>query len=403
MHLLIFEPHDRGHYLVYIRHMLRAVPAGVRTTLLLRKGIAESPAYQQQLSSPPPGVEVVAAIDDNAYRDGDRLLADFTAALRDRRPDHVWAPSADLLLKTATRQRLFGRWRPPGNTEVECGLIETRCHRPPRRWRGYLRIGWERALLAAGGWARLHTIDPTVYAWAQSSGGPFRRIHALPDPVEAVPRISATDARRTLGVPVEGRYVVSVGLHALPRKGTYPLVEAFATAPMRPTDRLLLAGPLGDSLRARIHDRFGELVSSGRIVLLDRYVDDSEIMGSLMAADLVCTPYIDHMGSSAVVLQSAYIGRPVLAPAQGWFADVVPRFGLGDVDDILSPAALSAVLPARLDAAERFVTSAAGQRLLDYSSADNFGRHWARRLRERLSLTADPGLLPWEAVSGARL
>jgi len=78
--------------------------------------------------------------------------------------------------------------------------------------------------------------------------------------------------------------------------------------------------------------------------------------------------------------------RPVLAPNQGWFGDVVPALGLGYVDNIPDTESLAGALTRYMTLAEQFRPTATARRLIEYSSACNFGRAWAVRLRERMSL-----------------
>ena len=400
MRLLIFDPHDRGHYLSYVKYLLQAAPRAAEITLTVRKDARQSVAFQQQLLPHVNGAALDATIRPDSYRDGEQLFEDFRAACGRHQPDHVWIPSADLLFKKATIARTLGVWRLPAGVEVECGLIEIRCHRPPKHWRGYARTAWDRAVLGAGRWTTLHTVDPTVCRWASSSWtGLSGRLHSIPDPVEPFSPIDKQTARRLLDIPCDGRYLVSVGVHSIPRKGTSILLEAFARSALSGADRLLLAGPLGDDLRQRLHTEFAELLHCRRIVLIDRYLDSSEVMHALAAADVVCTPYVDHFWSSAIALQAAQVQRPVLAPHQGWFGDMIPKFGLGTTVPSLDPGVFADALRNALEASARFSVGDAARRLLAYSDAANFGRLWATRLRARLRLPSDPEVRTWQWVT----
>src|SRR6266496_528111 len=311
MHLLIFDPHERGHYLAYVRYLLAGAAGTDRITLVLRQGVVDSEPFQQQLAASVQNVEIDCAIGADSFRDGRQLREDFEDACRRHRPDHIWVPSGDLLARHCNLAQLTHRRRFARQLEAECGLIETRFHHPPRRWRGYLRQAFDRLVLVAGSWNRLHTIDPTAFNWVRARGGRLgHRLYLVPDPIEEVARIDKAVARRALGIPETGRYVVSAGVHAVPRKGSELLVESFVRANLGKDDRLLLAGPLGERLSHLLTTDYASLRRDGRIVTLDRYLDHGELMNSLAAADVVCTPYFDHLGSSAIVLQAAQVGRP---------------------------------------------------------------------------------------------
>lgn len=399
MHLMIFDPHDRGHYLTYVRQLLSGAECADRITLVLRQGAPQSGEYQEQLSSAVRNADVVPSIRTDSYANGRQLLEDFSDACARCQPDHVWVPSGDLLAETSSVAHVLGRWRLPSDVEGECGLVELRFHRRPRRLRGKVRQFLTRRLLHAGPWGRLHTIDPTAFAWAQAHDRWLgRKLHLAPDPVDEFIPVTKTKARSALGLPLDGRYVGSVGSHAVPRKGTNLLITAFAEARLASTDRLLLAGYLGEELRRRLDGELSHLYRSGRIVAIDRYLSERDLMNALAAMDLVCAPYIDHLGSSGVVLRAAQTGRPVLAPHQGWFADMIPRFGLGETGDILQAQPLAIALEGALERSAHFRRSEACERLLAYSQARNFARLWAVRLRQRMGLPADEQVRTWDWV-----
>ena len=399
MHLMIFDAHEQGHYLTYVRYMLQSAACADRLTLVLRDGVMQSAPYREQLQSRVEKGQVDPAIRSDSFHNGRHVLEDFQAALRRHRPDHVWIPSADLLVRHCNLAYALRRWRFPPNLEGECGLIELRFHHPPRRWRGHLRHLFDRTLLSVGPWARMHTIDPTVFTWARARGGRLGSLlHLLPDPVDDFTPVSKQVARRSLGIPEDGRYVGSVGAHAIPRKGSDLLVEAFSAASLASNDRLLLVGPLGDKLRQRLQTEFSHLYRSERIVVVERYLSDQELMTALAAMDVVCTPYINHFGSSGIVLRAAQAGRPVLAPNQNWFAQMVPRFGLGHTADILEVPALAREIRNALERSGDFRVSPACRRLIEYSDAGNFARLWAARVRERMGLPVDPAVRTWDWV-----
>src|SRR5207244_1486991 len=82
----------------------------------------------------------------------------------------------------------------------------------------------------------------------------------VPGPVSPVGLHEKSAARIELGLPVDGRWISSVGVLDS-RKGVDDLVTAFATAKLAPTDRLLLAGRAEPSVLAAVsaaRSRIGE-------------------------------------------------------------------------------------------------------------------------------------------------
>ena len=151
-----------------------------------------------------------------------------------------------------------------------------------------------------------------------------------PDPVESKPRIDQGVARRRLGVPESGRYLGSVGLMD-ERKGIDRLITAFANAPLEPDDRLLLVGQSSLAVRDLLEGPMADLVRDGRIVAIDRYVDNEEFSAAISALDVVCTPYPQHIGSASVVIRAAAAGarschRPL--DGLGWLFGALIWVGL---------------------------------------------------------------------------
>jgi glycosyltransferase involved in cell wall biosynthesis len=205
-------------------------------------------------------------------------------------------------------------------------------------------------------------------------------------------------ARQMLGIPRSGRLIVAAGGHAIPRKGTGLLIDAFAQARLADDDRLLLVGELGDSIRHVLSTTHTGLCRSGRILTIDTYVDDAQLMASLSAADLVCTPYHGHWGSSGIVLRAAQVERPVLAPDVGWLGDMVPKFKLGATVSISDAPSLAAALVRTLAQFPWLPDCPARDRLVKYGTPENFARAWSMRVRTRLGLGPDPSRLTWEWV-----
>jgi Glycosyl transferases group 1 len=396
---MIFDPHDRGHYLTYIRYILTEACIAERVTLVLQEDITSSEAYRTQLSPYVRDVEIDSAITPGSFRRGSALLADFQRAVRRHKPDHVWIPSGDLLVRQCNLTHLFRNCSFARGMEAECGMVEIRFHHSSPRLRGQMRQLLERTLLRHGPWQRLHTIDPTAFGWMRTRDQRLaRRFALIPDPVEDFTPVTKQHARRELGIPTDGTYIGTVGSHAIPRKGTNLLLDAFARAKLGSHDRLLIAGPLGEKLHNRLRSEFSQLCRADRVILLDRYLTDVELMMAISAMDVVCTPYFDHLGSSGIVLRAAQLERCVLAPDQGWFAYMIPRFGLGETGHILESTALARSLETALVRSREFQISPACRRLIRYSHPSNFARLWAVRLRQRMGLPELNELHTWQWV-----
>jgi glycosyltransferase involved in cell wall biosynthesis len=246
----------------------------------------------------------------------------------------------------------------------------------------------------------MHHLDPLAYGrLSEMSPGFFGRSRLMPDPVVPPLQASRQEARRRLGVPEDGRYVGSVGASD-GRKGIDRLIRAFATAPLRPDDRLLLVGPVAAPVAGMLRTEFASLVRQRRIIAIDRYVTDEELDAGVLAMDLVCTPYPRHIGSASIVIRAAVADRPVLASNFGWMGFVVPRFSLGVTCDVGDSVRFPDVLASALDDAERFQPAPAARRFVRYHSVENFAACWTQRLRERMGLPSAEQTVAWEWALG---
>jgi len=131
------------------------------------------------------------------------------------------------------------------------------------------------------------------------------------------------DARRRLGLPVDGSIIIAVG-GLTERKNSERLVRAFARVhETRPDTMLALVGdgPLAESLRSRaagmgLADR----------VILPGSVSNEAVADWMAAADLLAIPsLVEPLG--VVALEALACGRPVVATRVGGTSEVVGTAG----------------------------------------------------------------------------
>ena len=268
------------------------------------------------------------------------------------RPQHVYVPAADHLTQMMSIRG--DRRRLAGDVEMEGLMMRGGFAYPSRGWRQWTQDRLSLAAIERSPWTILHYADPIPHEMLLSRGGSIsHRLHLLPDPVESNPWIDRVVARRRLGVPEGGRYLGSVGLMD-ERKGIDRLLTAFANAPLEPDDRLLLVGQSSRAVRDLLRGSMADLVRAGRIIAIDRYVDNEEFSAAISALDVVCTPYPQHIGSASVVIRAAAAGRPVVSSTFGWVGMVVRRFDLGWSCDVSDSAALASTLVVGLERSRHF-------------------------------------------------
>ena len=244
----------------------------------------------------------------------------------------------------------------------------------------------------------LHQLDPIPFAAIERMGGKLTaRNRIIPEPVESIPPIEMAEARQQIGLPTEGRYIVSLGSGDM-RKGTHLLLEAFAKAKLSPNDRLLLMGKLAPEIRALITDHMEQFVRDGRLILIDQYLSHNLFCLGLNAADVICTPYPRHVGSSGIVVRAATVGKPILASDYGWLGAVVRAFELGKTCEVSDLDCFAEKIQESLNHAPLFRRTDTGLRFAKFHTVENFIAHITVRIRSRLGTMPAKGLLAWKDV-----
>jgi glycosyltransferase involved in cell wall biosynthesis len=404
MRVLIFEPDHKGHHFTYLRLLLPALrDLGVEIIVCTNPEAPASAEYAEQLAPLADCFTMDSSVPllmGSPLKSALRRADDFVRLLRRYRPDHVLLPYADGITQVLAAGRLLGRGALPSGVETEALLMRGRFAYPPSDFRDavYSRVLW--TLLGRAPWHVIHHLDPVPFELVARAGGDLaRRSHLMPDPVEPLPAIDRQTARRKLGLPVAGRYVGGCGLIDR-RKGADLLIRAFAAASLRADDRLLLAGRFAPEVRQMVDTEYAQLVRSGRICALDRFLSDEELDAAVLALDVMCTPYPRHIGSASIVIRAAAAGRPVVACDFGWMGYIVNKFALGRTCNVHNAGELAAAIGTALEGSSAYRPSEAARRLVAYHTPDNFRAAWTARLRERLGLPRIAELRTWGWVVG---
>ncbi|WP_262690021.1 glycosyltransferase family protein [Kordiimonas aestuarii] len=133
------------------------------------------------------------------------------------------------------------------------------------------------------------------------------------------------------------------------RKGIFPLLSALRLMKPELTTQVSIA--FMGRVQAAIQDEFETQLASLRqthpalsVTVIDRFVDDAEILWLCRNSTAIMMPYQRHRGSSGVLCWAAHVRVPVLAQAFGLVGREVDEHGLGITVDSESPAAIAAGL-----------------------------------------------------------
>jgi glycosyltransferase involved in cell wall biosynthesis len=267
------------------------------------------------------------------------------ARLRGRnRPDFVLVPYFDdLELAVAAAGSPFGRTRWGGI------LMRNRFHHPavnpftpPVRLRNARRFALERNL-ACPTLGALLTIDETLTEYYRMRSLPQPKLRFIPEPADLLFTIPREDARRSLGLPADGCFILLYG-HVDMRKG---LAEAMATVASLPSEfgvRLLVFGPQGRTARRYISAHGADLRANGRLIEFDRFASLEEESLAFSATDLVWLGYSQHHGPSSVIGKSCRAGRPLIACREGNPGWTALHYKIGVIADVHNQHSLKDVV-----------------------------------------------------------
>jgi len=377
MKLLLFEPNYTGHHLYYIRIILEALgQCAADAVLCLDRVALESKEFSVHLAAVRGQCQLDANFGPVPCQTWASALARcrmLRAAIKRHKPDTVLVPFADGgLSQVAGLARMLGFSPVPKGVAAHVIVMRGGWAYPSRNWREWLFYRASLKALEWAAWTRIHFIDFIPYEYLAHTRNPLAaRSTLIPDPVEAPPLISQGEARRALGIPMKSRCVACCGLLD-ERKGVDLLLRAFVKASLEPNDLLLLAGTVSAGVRAVLERDAKHLYEKGAIIVLDRCVSESELWLSILAADLVCTPYPRHIGSASIVLRAAMANRPVLGSPFGWVGETIRRYGLGWCANVEDPVAFAGALVRSLSASRANSTPQPSARVASLCSVERF-------------------------------
>lgn len=358
LRVLFYEPTHTGHHLAYLGRMLPGLfdlplVIGLATT----EEAVGSKEYTKSIASLVDRVEVMPVCRPRPrkkwqmwwqrYRECARLA-------REWRADHVCMVYADGIWQVVTMAGLLGVRLLPQRVALEGWVFRGGfTYRDATSWTDRMLQWLFRRALRQGTFTKLHLDDDLLFKFAQDVPRRKTEIALAPGPILLRALVSQTAARQQLGLPLEGR-IVSISGMISQTKGALVAIDAFTrfveTSGMDDV-RLAFIGPHHQNVRNRLAETpIAQLVEQGRIISIDRYLDENEMLLAAESSDLVLAAYLNHSGRSSILLWGGAAGRPVIGANRGTIEYVVESQRLGATCDVTNPDQFAATIAQMLEA-----------------------------------------------------
>jgi len=323
MKALVFEQWQGGHYFNYLACLVPRLAALCdEVVVAITESAHSAPLFDTQLGHlrtlgnvrfdlgvvlPRPGNPVATRL---------QIGRNLSRAIARAQPEFVFVPSADEHLLTLPLGALVGQVTTSKGATIEA-VVHYKSYTSNTNSRERLTSLIQRRLLGVGAISRLNFVNFLQYEAAVERGLGLARIARVAgDPVPQPAPVGRGAARRSLGLPEDGRLIGMIG-GLDERKAVLPTLAAFRAAKLARSDRLLLAGKLVPSYAEMIRSQYADMVRDGALIVLDRFLTDAELATCFAAVNLHCSVYNDFSGLSSLMLTSLAMGVPVLTSPKG--------------------------------------------------------------------------------------
>ena len=348
--ILIIEPYASGHRMTYVRWIVEGLlREGRRVVIATSRRAIDNPVLaglrashdsrvefhierQEPSRSSLPGVMGLVARQWHVfrwYRDASRAAASTR---------HVVGVVLPYIDESIYAFALLGS--PFGKVPLVAVTMRTTFDSSGARVSSRARTYVVRRVLALRGLAALFSINGAGRSrpGATLPGG----LRYLPDPAEVRQVMGQREARSALAIP-QHAFVLLVFGTVDERKGLRALLRGLEFGRDARRVVLLVAGVQSASIRELLaSEPYAAWRSDGRIVTIDRFMDDADVGCVLAAADAVWVGYVGHEAMSGVVVLAGRACKPVVACAHGEIGRLVKGEGIGEVVDVEDADAVAA-------------------------------------------------------------
>lgn len=230
----------------------------------------------------------------------------------------------DTISSKLFRRAAWG-YTPPCNLHGKMFIIYHR-PRPLDSSHTSLSEAWKRRglrkLIEKKVFANILLLDPFLVNDAKQLYGSSVNINFIPDPWLGNPEVASCPPELN---PDNNIKILQYGVGDK-RKGTELLLDALEGIKQALPITLIIAGVQKTAI---IKDRIANLQSRHSIVLVDRFISNSEEKYLFQHADYIAIPYLSHYGSSNILSKAVQYAKPVIASDYHLIGKIVNSNKLG--------------------------------------------------------------------------
>jgi len=402
MKVLIYEQWQGGHYYNYLEYLIPKVAELVDEVIVTTTKTAfETERFQKKFKEIQKldNVRFHSTLKDEdptlPIKDRFKLLSNLYNNIKEVNPDYVMVPSADCQSFANGILGLLKLGSSPFNIPIEVTLHNG--YGPSKLTsRQKLKEFIYKLTYSNSTWNHMNFVNAHYFDHAKLHNRKWIKTASLiPDPVSKPALMTKNQARMMLGIPECGKYIGFLG-HLDPRNNIPLLLKSFENTKLPDNYRLILAGSCPEELSLFINNTYSNLIKSKRLIFINRFLTDDEVLNGYQALDSCCIPRTDFPGLSSLALKSIASNRPLLVHNFGWAAYMTKKFNLGHVCNMNSVNSFSKALTDSFNYSPDTSFSQSREKFLRFHSVNNFAEHMVHKMVLHFNISYEDKRLLWE-------
>jgi glycosyltransferase involved in cell wall biosynthesis len=337
--LLIYDIQNNGHHLSYIRYIANAVIDDFDIVFAASTELRTSDHYKCYLES----IASNIVIDDSYINKHKGILYSLfdsiiiLKAIKKHAPSLCILPYADGVSVFLGIFRWFG-FIPKNLMLFGINMRNNFCYMDKVSLLDRVKL----FMMERCKFTKLFWLDSKASEWLSKNNYPLAQVsETLCEPVKKYSMLSFADACSALDISPHKKYIGIAGM-LNSRKGIPLLLESMQNDTLPSDTCLLLAGKLSDDMALLIQKQYQFLIDTERVILINRFISENELLAVLAVLKVVCATYQNHLGSSGIVSLAISNDKVVVGCSCGWIGNQLEKYPLGLVyhDDKSFPKVL---------------------------------------------------------------